>query len=239
MLVMLMMSLWLLLLSLQGMGGLLLAMADPPIGRTAENCMLASVVATAAETIERIVKLLYQHLQDVIQKVLIQPAVTVMSLCHGWVRTSWVNISANHAADIAYCFGLNLCWGRTNNYVETTTCISGYIIDCVIDVSSIALTLYSTSWTKLWQHPRLDCCPGRQTMVDGCCGEGNEFRVDFFNQWFIFHSRLSYAIEVCPVYKIHNFSSCKSKLALLNWSSRQRLNMKGTLNLPHECLWGM
>jgi len=36
----------LLLPSLQGMGWLLLAMADPPIGGTAENCMLASVAAT-------------------------------------------------------------------------------------------------------------------------------------------------------------------------------------------------
>jgi len=47
-LVMLVMSmlLQLLLLLLQGMGWLLLAMADPPIGRTAECCMLASVAAT-------------------------------------------------------------------------------------------------------------------------------------------------------------------------------------------------
>jgi len=46
MLVMLVVSLLLLLLSLQGMGWLLLVMADPPIDRKAENCMLASVVAT-------------------------------------------------------------------------------------------------------------------------------------------------------------------------------------------------
>jgi len=42
MFVMLVMS----LLLLQGMGWLLLAMADPPIGRTAENRMLAAVAAT-------------------------------------------------------------------------------------------------------------------------------------------------------------------------------------------------
>jgi len=46
MLVMLAMLWLLLLLSLQGMGWLLLAMADPPISRTAENRMLASVAAT-------------------------------------------------------------------------------------------------------------------------------------------------------------------------------------------------
>jgi len=46
MLVMLVMSLLMLLLLLQGMGWLLLAMADPPIGRTAEHCMLDSVAAT-------------------------------------------------------------------------------------------------------------------------------------------------------------------------------------------------
>jgi len=45
-LVMLVMSLLLLLLLLQGTGWLLLAMADPPLGRTAENRMLASVAAT-------------------------------------------------------------------------------------------------------------------------------------------------------------------------------------------------
>jgi len=45
-LVMLGMMMLLLLLLLQGTGWLLLAMADPPIGRTAENRMLASVAAT-------------------------------------------------------------------------------------------------------------------------------------------------------------------------------------------------
>jgi len=46
MLVMLVILLLSLLLSLQGTGWLLLAMADPPTGRTAENCMLAPVAAT-------------------------------------------------------------------------------------------------------------------------------------------------------------------------------------------------
>jgi len=44
--VMFVISLLLLLLSLQGMVCLLLAMADLPIGRTPENCKLASVAAT-------------------------------------------------------------------------------------------------------------------------------------------------------------------------------------------------
>jgi hypothetical protein len=60
--------------------------------------------------------------------------------------------------------------------------------------------------------------------VDGRWGEGNECQVDFINQWSIFNSHLSYAIEVCPVNMLHNFSRCKSKLALLNWSSRQWLS---------------
>jgi len=46
MLVMLLMSLLLLLLLLQRTGWLLLAIADPPIARTAEIRMLASVAAT-------------------------------------------------------------------------------------------------------------------------------------------------------------------------------------------------
>jgi len=46
MLVMLVMSLLLLLLLLQGTSWLLLAMADPPRGRTTENHMLASLAAT-------------------------------------------------------------------------------------------------------------------------------------------------------------------------------------------------
>jgi hypothetical protein len=45
-LVILVISLLLLLLLLEGMGWLLLVMADPPIGRTIENYMLASVAAT-------------------------------------------------------------------------------------------------------------------------------------------------------------------------------------------------
>jgi len=44
--VMLVMSLLLLLLLVQGMGWLLLAIADPPIGKTAGNYMLPSVRAT-------------------------------------------------------------------------------------------------------------------------------------------------------------------------------------------------
>jgi len=40
-----MLVIWLLLLLLQGMGWLLLVMADPPIGRKAENHMLASIAA--------------------------------------------------------------------------------------------------------------------------------------------------------------------------------------------------
>jgi hypothetical protein len=93
-----------------------------------------------------------------------------------------VDPSADHAADIVYLFGLNLWRGRTKIRVETTKYICAYIINRVINVSCIALTLCSTSWTKLWRDPKLACFPGRQTMVDGRCGEGNECRVDFINQ---------------------------------------------------------
>jgi len=182
---------------------------------------------------------LYQLLRDVIKDVLVKAALIVVKLCHRWVCTSWVHPSADHAADIVYLFRLNLWRRRRKIRFETMKYICACIINHVINVSWIALMFCSTSWTKLWQDPILACFPGRQTMVDGRCGEGNECWVDFINQWSIFHSHLSYAIEVYPVNKIHNFSRCKSKLALLNWSSRQRLNKKGTLNLTHERLWGM
>jgi len=108
----------------------------------------------------------------------------------------------------------------------------------VINVSCIALMLCSTSWTKYWWDPKLAYFPGQQTMVDCRHGEGNECRVDFHRQWSIFHSHLSYAIVVCSVNKIHNFSCYKSKRVLLNWMSSQQFNKKGTLNLPHQHLWG-
>jgi len=117
--------------------------------------------------------------------------------------------------------------------------MSAWIIKSVINVACILLTLCPTSQIKLWRDPKLACYPGRQTMVDGCCSEGNECRVDIINQWSIVHSHLSYAIDVCPVNKIHYFSCCRLKYAFLNWSSRHRLNNKGTLNLPLEGFWGM
>jgi len=230
---MLVMSLLLLLLSLQGTGWLLPAMADPPIGRTAENRI------PAAKTIKRIVRLLYKLLRDVIKEVLIKAALIIVRLCHRWVRTSWVDTSADHAADIVYHLSLNLWQGRTKICVETTKCICAGIINPLINIYCITLRLCSISWTKLWWDPELACFPDQQTMVDRYCGEGNEYRVDFTNQWSIFNSHLLHAIEVCPVNKIQNFSRCKSKLALLNLSSRQWLNKKGTSNLLHESLWGM
>jgi len=160
-------------------------------------------------------------------------------LCHRWVCTSWVDPSADHAADIVYLFGFNFWRGRTKIRIRMAKYICACIINRVINVSCNPHALCSTSWTKLWRDPKHACFPGRQTMVDGHCGEGNECQVDFINQWSNFHSHLLYAIEVCPVNKIHNFSRCKLKLALLNWLSRQRLNKKGTLNLPHKRSWGM
>ena len=89
MLVMLVISLLLLLPSLQGTGRQLLAMADPPIGRTAENRILASVAATKMlRLLNRIVWLLYQLLWDVIKEVLIKAALIVVRLGHHWVCSS-------------------------------------------------------------------------------------------------------------------------------------------------------
>ena len=182
----------------------------------------------AAETSTRMVGLLYLLLRDVIKETVIKSALMVLRLCHCWVRTGWVDPSANHTADIVYHFGMNLWRGRTKIQVEMTKSICSYIIHRVINVSCITHMLGSTSWTKLWRDPKLACFPGRQKLVDGRGGEGNECPVDFINQWSILHSHFSYAIEVCLVNKIHKFSCCKSKLALLYWSSRQRLNTKGT-----------
>jgi len=189
--------------------------------------------------ITRSIGLLYQLLWNVIKDVLINAALIIVRLCHHWVRTSWVDPVASHATDIIYLFGLNLWWGIMKICFEMTKYICGCIIDPVINVSCIALTLCSTSWTKLWSNPKLTCCQGWQTMVDGRRGEGNEYSVDVMNQWSIFHSHLSYPIEVCPVNMIHNLTPWKSQLAVLNWLWRQQLNKKGTLNLCQERLWGI
>ena len=184
--------------------------------------------------IKRIVGLLYHLLWDVIKEVLIKAALIVLRLCHRWVCTSWVDSTADKAADIVDLFDLNLERGRKKICIETKKYICVCTINSVIDVSCIAFMLCSISWTKLWQYHQLACYPGRQTMVDLGLGEGNPCPVDFINQWSIFHAHLSYAIEVCPVNKILNVCSCKSKHALLNCSSRQQINKKGTLNLPHQ-----
>ena len=136
----------------------------------------------AAETIEKIVRLLYQLLRGVIKDVLINATLIVVRLCHRWVCTRSVDPSADHAADYVYLFGLNHWRGRTKIRVEMTKYICACIINHLINVSCIALTLCSTSWTKLWQHPKLACFPGRQKLVDGRCCERNECRVDFINQ---------------------------------------------------------
>jgi len=193
----------------------------------------------ADETIKRIVGLLYQLFWDVIKEVLITAALIVVRLCHRSVHTSWVDPSADHAADTVYLFGWNLWRGRTTIRVKTMHYICACIINCENNVACIAHMLCFTSWTKLWQDCTLACFPGRQAIVDGRHGEANECQVDFINQWSIFHSHLSDAIEICPVNKMHNFSHCKLKLALLNWLSSQQSENKGTLNLPHKCLWGM
>jgi hypothetical protein len=73
-----------------------------------------------------------------------------------------------------------------------------------------------------------------QTIVDGNCSVWPECRVAFINQRSIIHLDLLYATEACLDNQIHSVSCCKSKLALITSSSRQRLNTKEILNLPHK-----
>jgi len=156
----------------------------------------------------------------------------------GSIPVEWI-LPQYHAVDSVYLFASNLWQGRTKIRVDKTKYICACIHKCVINISYIALTLCSTSWTKLRRNMKPASSAGWQTMSDGGYSESNECRIDFINQWSIFHSYLSYTIEVSLVNNLHNFSGCKLKLALLNWLSRQQLNMKGTLNLPHECFWGI
>jgi len=179
---------------------------------------------------KRTVRLLYQLLRNTIKEVLVKAALIIVRLCHRCVRTSRVDPWDNHAMDNVYRSGLNPWWRRFKIRVKMTRYIFAYMTNRVINVSCITLTLCSTSWTKLWRDSKLTCFPGRQTMVDGSSGGDSECWSDFVNQWSIFHSHLSDAIEVCPVNMIHNFSRRKSKLALLSWSSRQWFNKEDTLN---------
>ena len=131
---------------------------------------------------KRIAELLNQLLRDAINGLLNTAAPIVVWLCHHWVRTSGVDPSANHAANIYYLFSFNLWRGRTKIRIEMTKYICACSFICAINVSCIALTLYSTSWTKLRWDPKLTCFPGRQPMVDGCRGDSNECWVSFINQ---------------------------------------------------------
>ena len=201
----------------------------------------ASISSTnkTAERIEKLVGLLDQLLWDIIKEVLINAVLIFVRLCDCWVHISWVDSLANHAVDIVDHFGLNLWWGRSRIRVEMMKCICDFINNCVINVFCSVLTLCSTSWTQLWRDHIPACFPGEETMLDLHYGAGNECRVDLINWWSIFHSHMSYTIEVCPVNMILNCSCYKLKLVLLNWLSRKWLHNKWTLNLPHERLCGM
>jgi len=191
------------------------------------------------ETIAQFVRLLNQLLRDVIKADLFLAALIVERLCHYWECNRWVDPLLNDVADTIYLSGMNIWWGWWKIRIEMTKYPYQRIINLVIDVFRIALTLCSASWTKLWQDPKLASFQGQQTIVDAQHGEGNERRIDFINKWSVSHSHVSYAIEVCAVNKIHNFSWCKLKLALQNWSSRQRWDKNGTLILPQERLCRM
>jgi hypothetical protein len=68
-----------------------------------------------------------------------------------------VDPAADHAADNVYLLGFKLWQGRTKFRVEMKKYICACIITFVINVSCIALTLYSTSaknisvWAE-WLH---------------------------------------------------------------------------------------
>jgi len=156
-------------------------------------------------------------------------------MCKHWVHTSQVDPAANYSVDSFYLFHFNLWQWRQKISVEKTKCICVCIINHVINDSSVPLTLCSTCWTNHWRDPKLACFSGQERIALGHRSEDNEYRVDYIVQWCIFHSHLSYAIEVCLVNRIDNFNPCKSKLALLNSRSRQLSNKKENLYLPHKC----
>jgi len=141
------------------------------------------------ETTKRIIGQLCQLLGDAIKEVLMQGAIIVVKLCHRRVHTCWVDPLGTHAADIWHLFGSDISRRKTIIYFEMMKPISASIIQCAINVSSLALTLCSTFWTWISQDLELSCFPGRQNVVDGGCGEGNKCWVDFINQWSIIHSQ--------------------------------------------------
>jgi len=93
-----------------------------------------------------------------------------------------VNPSANHTADNVCPIGFYRWWGRMKIHIETMEYICARIMHQVINVSCIALTLCSTTWTKLWWDPQDAGFPGGQELMDGCHCEGKECRVDLINQ---------------------------------------------------------
>jgi len=173
----------------------------------------------ASETIQWTVDLLHQLLSDMIQEFLIKAVLIFERLCRYWLRTRWMDPSAITAADIMDLVGLHLLCGGMNILSETMNSIREWIIIHMISVSCIPLTLFFTSWTKLWQDTTQACFMDRQTIMDCCCGENNECGVEFINQQFLWYSHSLYAIEAYPLDMIYNFTMWKANLTLLNWSS--------------------
>jgi len=187
-------------------------------------CKLHAVFSSsnkAAETIERIIRLFYQLLRVMVEEFLITADLIVVTLCHCWVRTTWLHPSANHPADISYHCGLDLWWSWMAIWIKMMKYICKRIIDDVINTSCIVLILCFASWPKLWWNPDVTNFPRWQSMVDGHHSETNECQVGCIIQGSIINSHCLYAIEVYPVNIVQNFSHCTSKCALLNWLSRQ------------------
>jgi hypothetical protein len=76
-------------------------------------------------------------------------------LCYCWVCSSQANSLTNHPADIVYLFHINRLKGRMWLHIEIIKYIFACIIARMINVSCMAPTLCSTSWTNLWQNPKL------------------------------------------------------------------------------------
>jgi len=226
MLVMLVMSLLLLLLLRQGTGWLLLAMADPPIGRTAENHMLASVEAT--KVLRHLKELsgcsisssgMYSRMSSSklpwslwgcaiaesipVEWILRQIMLLILSIFLAWTsgKEQWKS---------------SLGWWNTSVHALVTA----WWIILVSHLRCAPPPGPNLGGTLNWAVVKA----GRQWWMAVVVRAMNVGLIESINDLSIFHSHLSYAIEVCQVNKIHNFSWCKLKLALPNWSSRQRLN---------------
>jgi len=234
MLVMLLMFVMLLrMLLLQRTSWLLLAMTDPPIGRTAENRMLVSEAATKLLRLLKVSSGCASSSYGMQSRTFSSELPWSLWGCAiaGSVQVEW--ILQQIMLWILYIF---LDWTsggwKSKIHVKTTKFICAFISNYVIDVCCITPMLCSIVPTKLLRDPEFPCILRELTMVDGGRSESDESQVEVINQWSIVYSHLPYAIEVCSTNKILHLSRFRSKLPLLNLLSTHQLNIKRTLNMP-------